>query len=136
MYRPHPSVANGADLKLHLAQTPNLYLFTGYGAGFVLVNGQRYDRNLIVTPGQLNMHWSATSSEELAEEDLVAVVTIAPQIVLIGTGSKFCFPKPSALRGLIGAKIGFEVMDTRAACRTYNILAQEGRNVAAALMLN
>lgn len=135
MYRPHPSVANGAQLKLHLAQTPNLNLFTGYGAGFVLVNGQRYEQNLILTPNQIIPHWLARSGEELAEEDLRAVVAIAPQIVLIGTGIKFCFPKPAALKGLIAAKIGFEVMDTGAACRTYNVLAQEGRNVAAALML-
>lgn len=122
-------------MKLHLAQTPNLNLFTGYGAGFLLVNGQRYENHLIVTPTQINTNWLVSSREDLSEQDLASVIKFAPQIVLIGTGNQFRFPAPASLKGLIAAKIGYEVMDTSAACRTYNILAQEGRNVAAALIL-
>ena len=122
-------------MKLHLAQTPNQNVITGYGSGYVLINGQRHDNNLIVTAKIIVPNWSAISESELDESDLAPVIELVPQIVLIGSGGRIRFPKPAALKGLIAAKIGYEVMDTYAACRTYNILLEEGRNVAAALML-
>lgn len=120
-------------LKLHLAQNPNQNLITGYGAGYVSVNGRRYERNLIVTPNEIVADWSMRA--ELDEAALAPVVQLAPQIILIGTGITLRFPKPEVLKGLIAAKIGYEIMDTQAACRTYNILLEEGRKVAAALIL-
>ena len=122
-------------MKLHLAQTPNQNVITGYGSGYVLINGQRHDNNLIVTAKIIIPNWLAISESELDESDLAPVIELVPQIVLIGSGGRIRFPKPAALKGLIAAKIGYEVMDTYAACRTYNILLEEGRNVAAALML-
>ncbi len=122
-------------LKLHLAQNPNQNVITGYGRGYVLINRERYEGNVIVTPKIVVRSWSASSETDLKEADLVPVIELAPQIVLIGSGGRLRFPKPAALKGLIAAKIGYEVMDTHAACRTYNILLEEGRNVAAALIL-
>lgn len=122
-------------MKLHLAQSLNQNVITGYGSGYVLINGQRHEHNLIVTARTVIPDWPANSESELGESDLAQVIELAPQIVLIGSGSRIRFPKPSALKGLIAAKVGFEVMDTFAACRTYNILLEEGRNVAAALLL-
>ena len=122
-------------MKLHLAQSPNQNVITGYGSGYVLINGQRHEHNLIVTAKTVIPDWPANSESELGESDLALVIELAPQIVLIGSGSRIRFPKPSALKGLIAANVGFEVMDTFAACRTYNILLEEGRNVAAALLL-
>ena len=122
-------------MKLHLAQTPNQNVITGYGSGYVLINGQRHDNNLIVTAKIIIPNWLAISESELDESDLAPVIELVQQIVLIGSGGRIRFPKPAALKGLIAAKIGYEVMDTYAACRTYNILLEEGRNVAAALML-
>jgi uncharacterized protein len=90
---------------------------------------------VIVTAKTVVANWPANSESELDESDLVPVIALAPQIVLIGSGSRIRFPKPAVLKGLIAAKIGYEVMDTFAACRTYNILLEEGRNVAAALLL-
>ena len=110
-------------------------MITGYGSGYVLINGQRHEHNLIVTAKTVIPSWPANSESELGESDLAQVIELAPQIVLIGSGSRIRFPKPAALKGLIAAKIGYEVMDTFAACRTYNILLEEGRNVAAALLL-
>ena len=110
-------------------------MITGYGSGYVVINGQRHDNNLIVTAKIIVPNWSAISESELDESDLAPVIELVPQIVLIGSGGRIRFPKPAALKGLIAAKIGYEVMDTYAACRTYNILLEEGRNVAAALML-
>jgi uncharacterized protein len=122
-------------LKLHLAQLPNQNVITGYGDGYVNINGQRYDNNLIVSAKTIVVDWSANFETELDESHLVPVLALAPQIVVIGSGARLRFPKPAALKALIAAKIGYEVMDTHAACRTYNILLEEGRNVAAALIL-
>ncbi len=121
-------------MKLHLAQNPNQNLITGYGAGYVSVNGRLYERNLIVTPNEIVADWSMRA--ELDEAALAPAVQLAPQIILIGTGKTLRFPKPEVLKGLIAAKIGYEIMDTQAACRTYNILLEEGRKVAAALILS
>jgi uncharacterized protein len=122
-------------LKLHLAANANQNVITGYGSGYVLVNGQRYERNIIVTPKTIVTGWFANGQMPLGDVDLVAVIELAPQIILIGSGEQIRFPKPAALKNLIAARIGYEVMDTRAACRTYNILLEEGRNVAAALIV-
>lgn len=120
-------------MKLHLEQSAYQNLITGYGAGYVAVNGQRYERNLIVTPSEIVNDWPAkTDVDEVA---LNLVLNLAPQIVLIGTGKSIRFPSAEVLRGLIAARMGYEIMDTSAACRTYNVLVSEGRSVAAALII-
>jgi uncharacterized protein len=63
------------------------------------------------------------------------MVDLKPELILIGTGSRQHFPKPELLKALIQAKIGFEIMDSQAACRTYNILVGEGRRVLLALIV-
>jgi uncharacterized protein len=79
--------------------------------------------------------WPASSLEELKPDHLAAIVELKPEIVLLGSGASFRFPEPSLLAPLHKAGIGVEVMDTPAACRTYNILLGEGRNVLAALIV-
>ena len=120
-------------MKLHLSQSANQNLITGYGPGYVAVNGQRYERNLIVTPIEIVNDWTVKTYVD--EVDLSMVVNLAPQIVLIGTGKSIRFPGAAVLKALIAARMGYEVMDTPAACRTYNILIAEGRKVAAALII-
>ena len=71
----------------------------------------------------------------LTAEQIGQLVPLASEIVLLGTGDRLRFPRPEILRPLMEARIGFEVMDVRAACRTYNILVAEERKVAAALLL-
>ena len=108
--------------------------FTGYGEGYVDVNRVRHTGSVVVS-GEHVSAWAATSVETLTAEDIESVAALKPEIALIGTGAQFAFPEPSALAPLYQAGIGVEIMDTRAACRTYNILLAEGRNVAAALIL-
>lgn len=122
-------------MKLHLSGPSARNAFTGYGPGYVAVNGQRHERSLIVLPDRLVLDWPAGSFEALAAEHLAAVAALAPEIVLLGTGARLRFPRPELTLPLARAGIGLEVMDTQAACRTYNILAAESRRVAAALLL-
>ena len=86
-------------------------------------------------PDRIMADWNVQSFESLASQDIEALAALKPELVLIGTGDRLRFPDPRLLASLASARIGAEVMDTRAACRTYNILAEEGRNVAAALII-
>jgi uncharacterized protein len=120
-------------VKLHASAPSALNTFSGYGDGFVMVNGQRHEQNVIVMPERL-LPWQAQSFDSLKEEDFQPLLELAPEILLIGTGPKQRFPHPRLTRKLAEKRIGVEAMDLRAACRTYNILMSEERRVAAALL--
>ncbi len=122
-------------MKLHLDAGGGANQFTGYGDGYVSVNGTRHDASLIVLPRELVTDWPPTRFERLAAEHFLDLATREIEIVLLGTGARLRFPRPEVTRPLIEAHIGVEVMDVPAACRTYNILMAEGRKVAAALVL-
>ena len=107
--------------------------FTGYGEGYVLLNGARRSSSLIVMPERV-IEWEATRFEALAESHFAELAALEPEIVLLGTGPRLRFPHPRLTRPVTGARIGLEVMDLNAACRTYNILVSEDRRVAAALL--
>ena len=121
-------------LKLQLASAGNLNAVTAYGEGFVAVNGARHSGSLIVLPERV-LPWSATGFEAMTVAHIAEIAALAPEVVLLGTGARQRFPHPALLAPLAGARIGVEVMDTHAACRTYNILVSEGRKVAAALFV-
>ena len=122
-------------MKLH-ADTPTAHnSVTAYGPGFVEINRVHHSGNLIVTPDQVQP-WSVASFESLASSDFEHLLSLRSEVVLLGTGSHQRFPRPSLMRPLTDARIGIEVMDTQAACRTYNILMAEGRKVAAALLVH
>jgi uncharacterized protein len=122
-------------LKLHLSQNSRRNTFTAYGQGYVAVNGVRYDTSLIVMPDRISEDWKVQNLEALVQDNIEALAALKPELVLLGTGDVLRFPDPRLFVNLTHAGIGTEVMDTRAACRTYNILAEEGRNVAAALII-
>lgn len=111
------------------------YLITGHGPGWVQINESRHSDSLILTPAQMLSPWPVESLEALTAEHFRAAIEFAPEILLLGTGARLRFPPPACLKLLIDDNIGYEVMDTAAACRTYNILMAEGRNVAAALIV-
>jgi uncharacterized protein len=122
-------------VKLHAPAPSSLYTFSGYGDGYVLVNGQRHERNMIVMPEQL-LPWSAASFDALREEDFQVLLELNLEILLLGTGPKQRFPHPRLTRALAAKHIGVEAMDVQAACRTYNILMAEERRVAAAILFS
>jgi uncharacterized protein len=122
-------------VKIERDQPDGRNSFTGYGDGYVEVNKVRYRESLVVSAERLVTDWPARSVDTLSGDHMAAIVELAPEIVLIGTGARFQFPEAALLATLQKAGIGVEVMDTQAACRTYNILLGEGRNVVAALIL-
>lgn len=122
-------------MKLHLSQNEGLASFTGYGPGYVAVNGRRHETNLAVRPTLVTPDWTLASFETLSEADFAFIAAQDIEIALLGTGATLRFPSPALLKPLVGTGIGLEVMDTQAACRTYNILMAEGRKVGAFLLL-
>ncbi|MEQ1776797.1 MAG: Mth938-like domain-containing protein [Burkholderiales bacterium] len=122
-------------MKLHLAKTEGQNQFTGYGSGYVAVNNQRYERSIVVTPAAIHDTWAVTGVETIGANELAFLLELKPEILLLGTGSTHRFPGPEALREFARAQIGMESMDTAAACRTFNILMAEGRNVIAAVIV-
>ncbi|MBI3524071.1 MAG: Mth938-like domain-containing protein [Betaproteobacteria bacterium] len=123
-------------MKLHLDRPAGLNIVTAIGDGYVEINGQRHDNSLLLLPQQIEPGWGAAGFEALSETDFASIAAPGCEVLLFGTGRKQRFPHPSLLRPLMAARIGIEVMDTAAACRTYNILVAEGRNVAAALLFD
>jgi uncharacterized protein len=79
--------------------------------------------------------WPVPALAALAPEHVALLAGLGAEIVLLGTGQRLAFPPPALLAPLAAARIGVEVMDSNAACRTYNILMAEGRRVAAAIIL-
>ncbi len=122
-------------MKLHLARPDGQNMLTGYGPGYLQVNEQRLHCNLIVTPQRLVENWTTGDVSQLADAQFEKLRELGAEIILLGSGATLRFPPHAFMRSLAQVRIGLEVMDSGAACRTYNILMAEGRNVAAALLL-
>jgi uncharacterized protein len=122
----HPSV--------HPSSSSSRLRFTGYGDGFVLINTARRETSVIVLPERM-IDWPPQRFDALAIEHFAALAALEVEVVLLGTGARQRFPASALTEPLRAARIGLEVMDVPAACRTYNILLAEERRVAAALLL-
>ncbi len=121
-------------MKFHLATTSG-NIVTGIGPGWVRIGAIEYRESLVLTPEAVGTGWASSGFDGLAEADFAHLLSYKPEVVLFGTGSAIRFPHPRLTRALTEARIGLEAMDTPAACRTFNILAAEGRGVVAALLV-
>ena len=121
-------------MKFHLSTTSG-HVITAMGPGWIRVGPTEYRESLVLTPETVQPGWAAGGYEGLTEADFTALLAHRPEVVLLGTGSTMRFPHPRLTRALTEARVGVEVMDTPAACRTFNILAAEGRRVTAALLV-
>jgi uncharacterized protein len=122
-------------MKLHLTTAENQHLITGYDDSFVEINKRRYAQNLIVMADKLILDWQATDFASLVEAHFEELIDLRPEVVLLGTGEKHQFLHPKIYQNLTAQNIPLECMTTAAACRTYNFLMSEGRNVSAALLI-
>jgi uncharacterized protein len=123
-------------VKLHSDPQSSLNTITGYGIGYIEVNSKVYPHALIVQPEGEISPWPVSAFADLSSDNLASLCVFKPELIIIGTGKKQQFLKPELIKPLIQAKIGFEIMDSQAACRTYNILMNEGRQVLAAIILD
>ncbi len=108
---------------------------TGYGPDWIAVAGERVGHSLLLSSSGERQDWRCARFEDLSPAHFAPLAAARPELVVFGSGRLLRFPRPIWIRDLIEAGIGIETMDTGAACRTYNILAGEGRRVMAALLL-
>ncbi len=113
----------------------NGFLISTYEPGHIRVGGSSYRSSLIVAPNRVLDHWRPESAEHIEPADFTPVLALEPEIVILGTGSSQVFPDPAVYALAINRGVGLEIMDTGAACRTYNVLMSEDRRVVAALIM-
>jgi uncharacterized protein len=122
-------------MDMTLDSSNSRYLIRSYEPGSLRVNEEIYTQSVIVTPEHLIHPWAPQNFHSLLVEHLAELMVSSPQIILIGTGAKWQKISPEWLMIFYQQQIGVEIMDTRAACRTFNVLAAEGRKVAAGLLI-
>lgn len=110
-----------------------------YGPGWVGLGSQgvaeKIGYSIVIGSRGEKFAWDCASFEQLNAAHFTRIAELQPELVIFGSGTRLRFPPPAFLRDLMGRRIGVETMDTLAACRTYNILAGEGRHVIAALLI-
>lgn len=108
---------------------------SGYGPGWIGVDAEKFSSSLVLGSRGERQVWECRRYEDLTAAHFAPLAALSPELVLFGSGARLRFPRPEWLRALVEQGIGLETMDTAAACRTYNILAGEGRHVVVALLL-
>ena len=121
-------------MQLH-ADRSDVQMVTGYGPGWIAVDKKEHTGNILLGASGFLRPWNCTRFEDLTPSHFAELAELNAELIIFGSGEKIRFVHPSWLQPLMQKRIGLETMDTHAACRTYNVLAGEGRNVIAALLL-
>lgn len=108
----------------------------GYGPGWVQVADQKITHSVIIGSRGERLQWSCERFEDLNRTHFDQLAQFKTELVIFGSGARLRFVNPALTQALISQQIGLETMDTPAACRTYNILASEGRIVLVALLMS
>jgi uncharacterized protein len=122
-------------MKLNLERPGGIHLVRGYSDAGIRIGDRLYADSVVVNAATVIEGWPPRTIADATEQDLRQALALRPEVLLIGTGRQQAFPPRALLALLHESRVGFEIMDTGAACRTYNVLASEGRNVAAALIV-
>ncbi len=124
-----------SKVKFTLEPASRANLIRSYSDTELCIGDQRVQRSCIVTAERLITEWPPASFAELAPADLEAIFALTPELVLLGTGPTQRFAAAGVRDEFARRRIGLEVMQLGAACRTFNVLVQEERRVLAALFL-
>lgn len=122
-------------MKMALDDIDQRLVIRGYGPGEVAVGNRTYNSSLLITPDGVVPDWEPAAVEDITPRHVMAILDYRPELLILGTGDRQEFPSPRLFADLMDARVGYEVMATPAACRTYNILLGEGRRVVAALLV-
>lgn len=120
---------------LDIDENKSQFLIRAYQPGTLKINDKTFNQSLIITPSKLIENWSPQMVTEITTHSFDLIMELKPDILLIGTGAKQVFIASELYGSLINQGIGVEIMSTQAACRTFNALSSENRNVAAALII-
>ncbi len=121
-------------MKLQPDKSP-VQTIRGYGPGWIAVDAEKFSTSLVISSRGERQVWDCSHYDQLTGVHFAPLAALRPELVIFGSGARLRFPRPEWLQALVAQGIGLETMDTAAACRTYNILAGEGRHVVAALLL-
>lgn len=121
-------------MKLHpdIISAPTI---RSYGTGWIGIGNEKVDCSTVIGSGGQRFAWNCNAFDQLGPDHFTQLASLGSELVIFGSGLRLRFPQTAWLQALIERRIGIETMDTQAACRTYNILAGEGRNVVAALLI-
>ena len=121
-------------MELNRADTSDSNLIRQYTAGEFLVNDVLYTQSIIVTADNVLTDWSRQNVSDLEISDFEKLAEFDAEIVILGTGQELVFPDINLLKPLVDQRCGYEIMNSRAACNTFNVLVGDGRKVIAALL--
>lgn len=122
-------------MQLNLEHPDHEFLLRGADGVIAVVNDRRLTASFFLSPDRLVEGWDATDARTLGPGQLEALLELAPEVVLLGTGATQVFPPAAAMAACLGRGVGLEVMNNAAAARTFNVLASEGRKVVAGFLL-
>ena len=115
------------------------YKITGYDINGsekgVEINGRTFTQSFILSPMELISDWQPQDLSSLTIEHFADLYEMKPEVIILGTGQIQTFPDRDILKYLVQNRIGYEIMDTQAACRTFNVIMAEGRNVVAGMFI-
>ena len=123
-------------MKLHSSSTQQYQTVTGYDDSGVEINAERFNYSLLVMPEVAPRAWPVENFAALSAEHFEQIAQDGPDVVILGTGARQRFVHPRLIASLSSRHVGVESMDSKAACRTYNVLMGEGRKVTLALIID
>ena len=121
-------------MEFNLEEPQNQFFIRSVSEKGICIHNDFFDRPLIISGQRIVPDWNVACVDDINEETLQAVFDLEPEVILIGTGNTQVFLPPATQVHFFRRNVGFEVMTTDAACRTFNVLASEGRHVVAALL--
>ncbi len=122
-------------MKFTLENGTGVNTIRAHGPQGIRVAGTLVTSHCLVTADRLETDWPVTTASRLTPGDFTLALSFEPELIVVGTGRRLEFPPADVQAAVQAAGVGFEAMDTGAACRTYNVLVSEGRRVVAALLL-
>lgn len=123
-------------MRLTLDQPDDVLLISAYDASQIVIGDRVLTSSLVLAPQSIHTDWDVARASDVTVAKLAPALSLGPEILLLGTGCRLVFPEHSLFANLLQKGIGLEVMDTAAACRTYNILVADQRPVVAALIID
>ena len=113
----------------------NVQSVSAYGADWIAIGKQKITSSVVLGSRGERLDWDCQRFEDLQTSHFAQLAELNAELLIFGSGQRLRFPQPGWLQPLIEKQIGLETMDTQAACRTFNVLASEGRHVIAALLI-
>jgi uncharacterized protein len=121
-------------MEFNLELPQNQFFIRSVSEKGVRVNHDLYTHPFIISGQRIIPEWDVAGVDDIDEASLQVIFDLQPEVVLIGTGKTQVFLPLATQAHFYRRNIGFEVMSTDAACRTFNVLVSEGRRVVAALL--